>query len=103
MGNEMKVRRRPTLIFATVGLLSMGLSLPVLGQQGPESLLPPGFGDPAPPPAKPTPQPSSTPSGASPATGSAPKSSTGASPAASTAKKSEDESAMTFHPQHDAR
>jgi hypothetical protein len=92
MGNEMKVRRRPTLIFATVGLLSMGLALPVLGQQGPESLLPPGFGDPAPPPAKPTPQPSSTPSGASPATGSAPKSSTGASPAASTAKKSEDES-----------
>ncbi|OYY69819.1 MAG: hypothetical protein B7Y44_04690 [Sphingomonadales bacterium 28-55-16] len=38
--------------------LLLAISLPALGQQGPESLLPEGFGDPAPPPAssgRPTP------------------------------------------------
>lgn len=38
------------------------ISLPVLGQDNPESLLPPGFGDPAPPPAaNPAPAPAPTP------------------------------------------
>ncbi|HEV7234342.1 MAG TPA: hypothetical protein VGN36_08850, partial [Sphingorhabdus sp.] len=33
------------------GALAMVFALPALGQQGPESLLPEGFGDPPPPPA----------------------------------------------------
>ncbi|MEY4869835.1 MAG: hypothetical protein RIS11_1029, partial [Pseudomonadota bacterium] len=37
---------------ATAGLAALVYSLPVWGQQGPESLLPPGFNDPAPPPAR---------------------------------------------------
>lgn len=49
---------------ATAGIAALALSLPVLGQSSPESLLPPGFGDPAPAPAPtpgPTPAPSPTP------------------------------------------
>lgn len=45
---------------ATAGVAALALSLPVLGQSSPESLLPPGFGDPQPTPA-PTPAPSPTP------------------------------------------
>lgn len=45
-------------IVLTLGLSAFALSLPVLAQSGPESLLPPGFGDepaaPAPPPAAPS-------------------------------------------------
>lgn len=45
---------------ATAGITALALSLPVLGQSSPESLLPPGFGDPDPTPA-PTPTPRATP------------------------------------------
>ena len=38
----------------------MVFALPALGQQGPESLLPEGFGDPPPPPAPPTSRPPTT-------------------------------------------
>lgn len=41
----------------TVGATALIFSLPAIGQQGPESLLPEGFGDPPPPPASPTPRP----------------------------------------------
>jgi hypothetical protein len=51
----MSLRRLSSLIFVTAGVVAMGAALPVLGQQGPESLLPPGFGDPPPPPP-PTPK-----------------------------------------------
>ncbi|WP_108810838.1 hypothetical protein [Sphingorhabdus sp. Alg231-15] len=47
---------------ATAGIAGLALSLPVLGQSSPESLLPPGFGDPAPAPTPtPTPAPQATP------------------------------------------
>jgi hypothetical protein len=39
------------------GALAMIFAIPALGQQGPESLLPEGFGDPAPPPAPTTTRP----------------------------------------------
>ena len=45
------------------GAVAIIFALPALGQQGPESLLPPGFGDPAPPPTNtkaPTGQPTPT-------------------------------------------
>lgn len=42
------------------GALAVVFALPALGQQGPESLLPEGFGDPAPPPAPPTSRPPGT-------------------------------------------
>ena len=46
----MRLRQLSSLIFVTAGVVAIGAALPVLGQQGPESLLPPGFGDPPPPP-----------------------------------------------------
>ena len=46
----MRLRQLYSLIFVTAGVVAIGAALPVLGQQGPESLLPPGFGDPPPPP-----------------------------------------------------
>ena len=46
----MRLRQLSSLIFVTAGAVAIGAALPVLGQQGPESLLPPGFGDPPPPP-----------------------------------------------------
>lgn len=51
---------------ATAGMVALALSLPVLGQSSPESLLPPGFGDPQPAPTPapspaPTPRPTPTP------------------------------------------
>lgn len=42
------------------GALAMVFALPALGQQGPESLLPEGFGDPPPPPAPTTSRPPTT-------------------------------------------
>ncbi|WP_310737253.1 hypothetical protein [Parasphingorhabdus cellanae] len=45
---------------ATAGVAALALSLPVLGQSSPESLLPPGFGDPQPAPT-PAPSPAPTP------------------------------------------
>lgn len=44
--------RATAALCATAGLAALVYSLPVWGQQGPESLLPPGFNDPAPPPAR---------------------------------------------------
>ena len=46
----MRLRHLSSLIFVTAGVAVVGTALPVMGQQGPESLLPPGFGDPTPPP-----------------------------------------------------
>ena len=46
----MRLRQLSSLIFVTAGVAAIGAALPALGQQGPESLLPPGFGDPPPPP-----------------------------------------------------
>lgn len=43
-----------------VGALAMIFALPALGQQGPESLLPEGFGDPPPPPSPTTTRPPTT-------------------------------------------
>jgi hypothetical protein len=64
----MRLRQLSSLIFVTAGVLAVGAALPALGQQGPESLLPPGFGDPPPPPPSSTKgsapkQPSGTPAG----------------------------------------
>ncbi|MEQ1539801.1 MAG: hypothetical protein ABL928_12825, partial [Sphingorhabdus sp.] len=72
----MRLRHLSSLIFVTAGVVAVGAALPVLGQQGPESLLPPGFGDPAPPPPPaskgPTPKQSSgVPSEANPSTAAA--------------------------------
>ena len=50
----MRLRQLSSLIFVTAGVVAIGAALPVLGQQGPESLLPPGFGDPPPPPPPPS-------------------------------------------------
>jgi hypothetical protein len=46
--------------FLVAGALAMVFALPAIGQQGPESLLPEGFGDPPPPPAAPTNRPPET-------------------------------------------
>jgi hypothetical protein len=46
--------------FLAVGALAMVFALPAVGQQGPESLLPEGFGDPPPPPAPTTARPPAT-------------------------------------------
>ncbi|NJM51467.1 MAG: hypothetical protein HC843_11840 [Sphingomonadales bacterium] len=70
------------------------VAIPVIGQDAPESLLPPGFGDPppAPPPSAPPPPPSS---GQSPSTsgqtGSPPRSSAGTPSTPQTASASADE------------
>ncbi|MEO9468805.1 hypothetical protein [Parasphingorhabdus sp.] len=53
-------------MLTTAGIGALALSLPVMGQDAPESLLPPGFGDPAPAPA-PAPTPVAPPPVASPA------------------------------------
>jgi hypothetical protein len=77
---DMAKQRISTLLCATAGLAALVYTIPVLGQQGPESLLPPGFNDPAPPPAA---RPASPPaSGSSPARPADP---TSASPAGATA------------------
>ncbi len=58
----MAKQRISTLLCATAGLAALVYTIPVLGQQGPESLLPPGFNDPPPPPAaRPAPPPVSGP------------------------------------------
>ena len=48
-----------TVLFAA-SALALVFALPALGQQGPESLLPEGFGDPAPPPPSNRPTPNTT-------------------------------------------
>jgi hypothetical protein len=45
------------VVILAVGAAALIFALPAVGQQGPESLLPPGFGDPPPPPAPPTSRP----------------------------------------------
>ncbi|HMT40190.1 MAG TPA: hypothetical protein PKC48_04675 [Sphingorhabdus sp.] len=56
----MAKQRISMLLCATAGVAALVYTIPVLGQQGPESLLPPGFNDPAPPPAsRPSPPPGS--------------------------------------------
>ncbi len=56
----MAKQRISILLCATASLAALVYTLPAMGQQGPESLLPPGFNDPAPPPAaRPTPPASS--------------------------------------------
>ncbi len=44
-------------LLAAAGLAAIAAALPVLARQAPESLLPPGFGQPAAPPPQPQPQP----------------------------------------------
>ncbi len=60
------MRRLKHLSFAAVSLSALVVAIPVLGQNSPESLLPPGFGEPAPSPspspvASPTPSPTPSP------------------------------------------
>jgi hypothetical protein len=50
------MRRIGARAYGLIGAGALGLAIPVLAQSGPESLLPPGFGDP-PPPAQPVPAP----------------------------------------------
>jgi hypothetical protein len=70
------------VLCATAGLAALVYALPASGQQGPESLLPPGFNDPPPPPAaRPAQPPTAAPSPRP--DGSAPSSPTTPSPAAS--------------------
>jgi hypothetical protein len=69
----------------------MVYALPVSGQQGPESLLPPGFNDPAPPPARPAP-PAANPPTAGPSQDSAsPSPSSSTSSAATPADSDKDD------------
>ena len=89
----MRLRQLSSLIFVTAGVVAIGAALPVLGQQGPESLLPPGFGDPPPPPPPSTkgPTPKQTggkPSDATPSTGTP---STGSATPSADAKAKEDD------------
>ncbi len=86
----MRLRQVSSLIFVTAGVVAIGAALPVLGQQGPESLLPPGFGDPPPPPPPsskgPVPKQASDGSGTSTGT-----TSTGAAKPSTDAKAEEDD------------
>lgn len=70
-------------LLAAAGISALALSIPVLGQKAPESLLPPGFGDPAPTPkpaAKPAAKPATTTPPQNPSPPAAPPTS-GATPA----------------------
>jgi hypothetical protein len=96
----MLFRRLPSLIFASAsvlaaGVVAVGVALPVLGQQGPESLLPPGFNDPAPatPPPASNPAPSNNPATQAPSStsGSRPSSGKSSSVSTSSAEKKADE------------
>jgi hypothetical protein len=87
----MKLRRLSSLIFVTAGAVTVGVALPVLGQQGPESLLPPGFGDPPPPPPPPSTPKTPSPDKASPAPSSnRPSSASSGNKASSSSKSSEE-------------
>jgi hypothetical protein len=94
----MAARRFSGLLMIGAGAAALVYGLPVMGQQGPESLLPPGFEDPpAPPPpaSRPTPDPSgssSTPSRpSSGGSGSSSTSSSGASASDKDKDKEDDE------------
>ena len=86
----MRLRQVSSLIFVTAGVVAIGAALPVLGQQGPESLLPPGFGDPPPPPPPSSkgPAPKQTPDGPGTSAGTT---STGAAKPSTDAKAEEDD------------
>jgi len=95
----MAKQRISTLLCATAGLAALVYTIPVLGQQGPESLLPPGFNDPPPPPtARPAP-PASSPSTSrpteavpgSPVSGTAAGTDTGATDEEADAEEDEEE------------
>ncbi len=73
-----------------VSALAMIFALPALGQQGPESLLPEGFGDPPPPPTAPTNRPSTT-GPALPGTPTSPRPSAAGTPASTDAADEKDE------------
>jgi hypothetical protein len=85
-------QRISAVLCATVGLAALVYALPVAGQQGPESLLPPGFNDPPPPPSRPAPpSPDSPASDPSQGSASAAPSSGGSTAAAGDANKGDDE------------
>jgi hypothetical protein len=89
----MRLRQLSSLIFVTAGVVAIGAALPVLGQQGPESLLPPGFGDPPPPPPPSTkgPTPKQTGGAPSDATPTAGTTSTGSAKPSAEAKAEDDD------------
>lgn len=98
----MRFRHLSSLIFVTAAVGVVGAALPVMGKQGPESLLPPGFGDPPPPPPPATKGPASKPpsgattgavAGQTSVGGSA--SATSMSAKAAATKESDDESEQT--------
>jgi hypothetical protein len=73
-------RRRPAWLLALpplAGAVALAVTLPVLAQSGPESLLPEGFGDPQPEQPRPSPRASDAPTRSAPA---APAPATGPSP-----------------------
>jgi hypothetical protein len=75
-----------------VSALALAAALPAIGQDSPESLLPPGFGDPAPPPATPPPSSNPTPQTPSSAQPSSPRpSQSSTSSSASSSSSEEDE------------
>jgi hypothetical protein len=87
----MRLRHLSSLLFVSAGALALGVALPALGQQGPESLLPPGFGDPpAPPPAK-APVPKQEPSASSGPSANGGSTSSAAASKSPDDKKAEDE------------
>ncbi len=73
-----------------VGAAALIFTLPAIGQQGPESLLPPGFGDPPPSPPPATTRPS-TPDPASPGNPATPRPSSSTTPASDDDDKKEDD------------
>jgi hypothetical protein len=85
----MRLKRLTSLIFVTAGVAAIGAALPVLGQQGPESILPPGFGDPPPPPPPSTKQPTPKQDPSTPSAPSAPSASGGSSSAAPSSSSSD--------------
>jgi hypothetical protein len=88
----MRLKRLSSLIFVTAAVVAVPLFGPVLGQQGPESLLPPGFDDPpAPPPASKAPTPNQAPSTPSSPSGESPTSSRTTGTSASSDKDDEEE------------
>ena len=57
-------KRLKTILLGSLGISALALSIPVVGQDSPESILPPGFSDPAPAPTPapaPVPPPAATP------------------------------------------
>lgn len=90
-----------------VGASALIFALPALGQQGPESLLPPGFNDPTPPPPPPPPSSNNGGAASTPSQGGAPSSATGSTGSGATAagatakedeeKDEEDEEELIVH------